>query len=73
MAVSEHHIAVMLVKNGQVIAYSHSSYAAWESGAISVVLTMKKGDKVWIRRKHGARLIHGKYNFFSGYLISTRI
>lgn len=64
MAVSEHHIAVMLVKNAHVIAYSHSSYAAWESGAVSVVLAMKKGDKVWIRRKHGSRLITGNYNFF---------
>lgn len=73
MAVYEHHIAVMLVKNGHVIAYSHSSFSGWESGAISVVLAMEKGDKAWIRRKHGDRLIQGKYNLFSGYLISTQI
>lgn len=73
MAESEHYIAAMMVKNGHVMAYIHSNLTAWETGAISVVLAMKKGDKVWIRRYHGNRLIHGKYNLFSGYLISTQI
>lgn len=73
MAFNEHYIAVFMVKNGHVMAYAHSNPSAWESGTISVVLTMEKGDKVWIRRNHGARLIHGNYNLFSGYLISTQI
>lgn len=73
MAFNEHYIAVFMVKNGHVMAYTHSNPSAWESGTISVVLTMEKGDKVWIRRNHGARLIHGNYNLFSGYLISTQI
>uniref|UniRef100_A0A8W8LMF2 C1q domain-containing protein n=1 Tax=Magallana gigas TaxID=29159 RepID=A0A8W8LMF2_MAGGI len=73
MAVGDHYIAVMMVKNGKGIAYAHSSWSAWESGAMSVVLALKKGDKVWIRRYHGDRFLHGSYNLFSGYLISRQI
>lgn len=73
MAVDDHYIAVKMVKNGKGIAYAHSSRSEWESGAMSVVLVLKKGDKVWIRRYHGDRLLHGSYNLFSGYLISRQI
>lgn len=73
MAVGDKYIAVTMVKNGKWTAYAHSSSSVWESGAMSVVLALKKGDKIWIQRYHGDRLLHGSYNMFSGYLISRQI
>uniref|UniRef100_A0A8W8MTP0 C1q domain-containing protein n=1 Tax=Magallana gigas TaxID=29159 RepID=A0A8W8MTP0_MAGGI len=73
MAVNGHSIAVMMVKNGQPMAYAYSNPSAYDTGAISVVLALKKGDKVWIRRFHSGRHIHGDYNLFSGYLVSRKI
>lgn len=73
MAVNGHSIAVMMVKNGQLMAYAYSNPSAYDTGAISVVLALKKGDKVWIRRSHSGRHIHGDYNLFSGYLVSRKI
>lgn len=73
MAVGDKYIAVTMVKNGKWTAYAHSSSPVWESGAMSVVLALKKGDKIWIQRYHGDRLLHGSYNMFSGYLISRQI
>lgn len=73
MAKGDHYIAVKMVKNGKDMAYTRSSTSAYESGAILVVLALKKGDKVWIQRYHGDRLLHRSYNLFSVYLISTQI
>lgn len=73
MAVNGHNIVVALVKNGQNMMLAYSSTTAWETGAISVALALKKGDKVWIRRIGHGRYINGTYNLFSGYLISRKI
>lgn len=48
MAVKGHDISVALVKNGQNMIYAYSNRSAWDTGAISVALALKKGDKVWI-------------------------
>ena len=66
-------ISVSLMKNGHPMSTAYSAVAPWESGAISIVLGLQKGDKVWIRRNGHGRTIHGIYNWFSGYLISTRV
>lgn len=73
MAVGNQYIAVTMVKNGKWMAYAHSSSSAWESGAMSVVLALMKGDNILIQRYHGDRLLHGSYNMFSGYLISKQL
>lgn len=73
MAVKGHDIVVALVKNGQNMMLAYSSTAAWETGAISVALALKKGDKVWIRRQSHGRYVNRDYNVFSGYLISRKM
>lgn len=73
MAVKGHDISVVLVKNGQNMIYAYSNRSAWDTGAISVALALKKGDKVWIRRYGHGRYVHGNYNIFSGYLISRKM
>lgn len=73
MAVNGHYISVVLVKNGQEMMVTISSNSAWETGAVSTVLVLNKGDKVWIRRNANGRHIHGNYNNFSEYLISRKM
>ena len=73
MAVNKDNILVVLMKNGQRMAHAWSDSTPWETGAITIVLTLKKGDKVWIKRSGYGRKIAGNYNWFSGYLISTRV
>lgn len=73
MAVKGHDISVALVKNGQNMMNAYSSTTVWETGAISVALALKKGDKVWIRRFGHGRYVHGNYNILSGYLISRKM
>lgn len=73
MAVNTDSIAVLMVKNGQVMAYAHSNPSPSETGAISLVLALKRGDRLWIRRHYGGRSIRANYNLFSGYLISRNI
>lgn len=73
MAVNGHYISVVLVKNGQEMMVTIASNSAWETGAVSTVLVLNKGDKVWIRRNANGRHIHGNYNNFSEYLISRKM
>lgn len=73
MAKNGHDVSVAMVKNDQIMMLAYSNPTAWESGAITVVLAMKKGDKVWIRRYGHGREINGHYKIFSGYLISEKI
>nr|XP_034305323.1 complement C1q tumor necrosis factor-related protein 3-like [Crassostrea gigas] len=73
MAVKGHDISVVLVKNGQNMMNAYSNRSAWDTGAISVALALKKGDKVWIRRYGHGRHVQGNYNIFSGYLISRKM
>lgn len=73
MAVNGHSIEVVMVKNGQTMTYAYSNPSAYDTWAISVVLALKKGDKVWIGRFNSERHIHGDYNLFSGYLVSKKI
>lgn len=73
MAVNKVSSGVLMVKDGQVMAYAYSNSSPWETGSISLVLVLKRGDRVWIRRHYGGRLIRGNYTLFSGYLISRNI
>lgn len=73
MAINGHDVSVAMVKNDQNMVLAYSNPTAWESGAISVVLAMKKGDIVWIRRNGHGREINGHYNISSGCLISGKI
>ena len=73
MAVNKDNILVVLMKNGQRMAQAWSDSTPWETGAVTIVLTLKKGDQVWIKRSGYGRKIAGNYNWFSGYLISTRV
>uniref|UniRef100_A0A8W8MM93 C1q domain-containing protein n=1 Tax=Magallana gigas TaxID=29159 RepID=A0A8W8MM93_MAGGI len=73
MAYSGDNISVAMVKNHHVMMYVYSDYSAYDTGAASVVLAMKRGDRVWIRRNGHGRYLHGVYNIFSGFLISENI
>lgn len=50
-----------------------SSVYSPETGSGWVVLNLKKGDNVWVRRLGHGRHIESHYNYFSGYLISAEI
>lgn len=73
MANDTHVVALEMVKNGRIIIYLYSNSSPYDTGATSVVLAMNKGDRVWIRRHNGDRVLHGNYNIFSGFLISENI
>lgn len=73
MAVDKDNISVVMVKNGQVMGYAHSNPTAYDTGAISLVLALKKRDRVWIRHDFGGRLVRARYSSFSGFLISGNI
>ncbi|XP_062581929.1 complement C1q tumor necrosis factor-related protein 2-like [Saccostrea cucullata] len=73
MAINKNYINIALVKNGQWVAtiYSNPSYFDQASG--TVVVALKKGDRVWARQADGGRHVFGNYNLFTGYLISKQI
>nr|XP_022302661.1 complement C1q-like protein 4 [Crassostrea virginica] len=73
MAEATGDLSVVLVKNGQRMSNVYSSGGNYDSGAISILLSLKKGDKVWIRRYEHGRTMNAEYNWFTGYLISTMI
>nr|XP_022299570.1 complement C1q-like protein 4 isoform X2 [Crassostrea virginica] len=73
MAVERGDLSVVLVKNAQEMSHVYSSTGIYESGAISILLSLKKGDKVWIRRYGHGRTMNKDYSWFTGYLISTMI
>ena len=73
MASGENAISVDMMKNGKSMSSVYSASANYESGAISLVFALKKGDQVWIRRSAHGRTIHAGNNWFTGYLISTKI
>ena len=73
MASSNNALSVVLVKNGQILSNVYSATANYESGAISILLTLKKGNKVWIRRSAHGRTIHAGNNWFTGYPISKKL
>lgn len=73
MASGKNALSVVLVKNGQILSNVYSATANYESGAISILLALKKGDNVWIRRLAHERTVHAGNNWFTGYLISTKI
>uniref|UniRef100_A0A8W8LMR5 C1q domain-containing protein n=1 Tax=Magallana gigas TaxID=29159 RepID=A0A8W8LMR5_MAGGI len=70
MATNPNHITVGIIKNGKTIL-GVASQRGWESSSRIVILSMDKGDRVWVRRLAHDRNIMANYNSFSGYLIST--
>lgn len=64
-------ITVGMIKNGHVILKIASANTPWESGSSTVVVTMDKGDRVWVKRLAHDRQIIRDYNSFSGYLVSS--
>nr|XP_022298834.1 complement C1q-like protein 2 [Crassostrea virginica] len=73
MAEATGDLSVVLVKNGQEMSHAYSSAGKYDSGAISILLSLEKGDKVWIRRYGHGRTMNADYSWFTGYLISTMI
>lgn len=71
MATNTNHITVGFMKNGHFILKVSSTHGAFENGSRTVVLTMNKGDSVWVRRLAHNLSILTHYNSFSGYLYST--
>lgn len=66
-------ITVEIVENGRSVLIISSSVYSPETASGTVVLALKKGDNVWVRRLGHGRQIEGYHNYFSGYLISAQI
>uniref|UniRef100_A0A8W8LPG6 C1q domain-containing protein n=1 Tax=Magallana gigas TaxID=29159 RepID=A0A8W8LPG6_MAGGI len=71
MATNTNTITVGIIKNDKSVLPVSSANSPWETSSRIVVLSMDKGDRVWVRRLAHDRNIQGHYNSFSGYLIST--
>ncbi|XP_062607182.1 cerebellin-2-like [Saccostrea cucullata] len=61
-----------IVQDGRLISTIHSDISPWNQASETVVLVLKKGDKVWTRAHHVGR-IRENFNTFSGFLTSTEI
>ncbi|XP_062591106.1 complement C1q subcomponent subunit B-like [Saccostrea cucullata] len=72
MAFDRSAIHIEIVQDGRLISTVNSDISPWNQGSETVVLTLKKGGKVWTRAQHVGK-IHGLYNIFSGFLTSTEI
>lgn len=66
-------ITVEIVENGRSVLIISSSVYSPETASGTVVLALKKGDNVWVRRLGHGRQIEGYHSYFSGYLISAQI
>ncbi|XP_062581911.1 complement C1q tumor necrosis factor-related protein 3-like [Saccostrea cucullata] len=73
MAINTHALHIELVKNGQVVSTIYSNPSSYDQASETVVLALKKGEKVWARQAYGGRHVRGSFNLFTGYLISTQI
>ncbi|XP_061178916.1 cerebellin-2-like [Saccostrea echinata] len=73
MAYDKNSIHIQIVQGGRVISTIHSDSTPWNQASETVVLVLKRGDNVWTRQTGHGHRIHGDYNLFSGFLISTQI
>lgn len=71
MCPNPNHITVGIIKNGKTVL-PVAAQRGWESSSRIVILSMEKGDRVWVRRLAHDRNIMANYNSFSGYLLSTK-
>lgn len=62
-----------IVHNGRpVLRIASAVYSPWsETASGTVVLALKNGDNVWVRRMDHGRQLGEHHNYFSGYLISA--
>ena len=63
--------AVMILKNGGMIATVWAeSIPYWATASNIAVLSMEKGDQLWLMLLNRASYLHGyMYTTFSGYII----
>lgn len=63
--------AVMIVKNGAMIATVWAeSIPYWGTASNTVVISMERGDQVWLLLLNRASHLHGyMYTTFSGFLL----
>lgn len=61
----------MILKNGGMIATVWAeSIPYWATASNVAILSLDKGDQVWLMLNHRASYVHGyMYTTFSGYLI----
>jgi len=63
--------AVMILKNGEMIATVWAySIPFWGTASNAVIISMERGDQVWLRQLEHAAHLHGyMYSTFSGFLL----
>lgn len=72
MAYDRRSMHIEIIQDGQLISTIHSDSSRWNQASETVVLALKKGNKVWTRARRVGQ-IHGNFNIFSGFLTSTEI
>ena len=66
----DYSIELNLMKNKDIIARGHSGRAAWATGFIQSIISLKKGDQVYIRQPREKAVVWGeKYCTFTGHMI----
>jgi hypothetical protein len=67
------HMHIEIVKNDKWITTIYTSDVPKDQTSQTVVIPLRRGDKVWAKQTHEGRQLQGYGNLFSGYLVSIHI
>ena len=66
----DYNVELDLMKNKDVIARGHSNIIQWATGSIQVIISLKRGDQIFLRQPRPKAVIWGdKYSMFTGHMI----
>ena len=65
-----YNVELNLMKNNEVIARGHSTVIPWSPGSIQVIISLNRGDQIFIRQPRSKALVGGnRYSMFTGHMI----
>ena len=65
-----YNVELDLMKNNDVIARGHADITQWTPGSIQAIISLKRGDHIFIQQPRPTALIWGeKYSMFTGHMI----
>ena len=66
----KYNVELDLMKNKDVIARGHADIIPWATGSIQVIISLKRGDQIFLRQPRPKAVIWGqKYSMFTGHMI----
>jgi hypothetical protein len=67
---TNYNVELNLMKNNDLIARGHADIIPWATASIQVIISLKRGDQIFIRQPLQRAVIWGeKYSMFTGHMI----